>query len=548
MCARMVRTLLLAGVALAAAAASAQAGTVTATSPVQASGAVSPFASCSGGAAEGGTNFANSEVEPWVDVNPTDADDDEILGDNIVGYYQQDRWSNGGSKGLVAAVSFDDGASWIQTVPNQLTVCTDGSDAPFDRASDPWISFSPNGNLHAMSLVLDPDPSTGGFGDNGMVYNRSTDGGLTWDDPIVLRADFDPNYLNDKNSITADPNDSDFVYAVWDRVQDASRAQHAQDNPIGLGFKGPIWFARTTDGGETFEPAHKIYESGANKQTIGNQIVVEPDAEGGSLFDFFGDIVNSSERRRTFGPIGIAYIRSDNHGATWTKPFQVADQLPMSLFRASSTIDPETDPACPDPDGDGNCPIRGGDFIPEVAVNASNGDLYAVWMDSRFGTGGAPFGEGLFEHDSIAFTQSTDGGQTWSTPIKVNATPEEVAEEEVPVDNQQAFTPSVDVADDGTVTVTYYDFRNNTPDTSTLPTNYWANHCHPGSEDCSDPDSWDEETPIAGPFDITLAPFARGWFLGDYMGLTPDGNDLGSLFGSTDGSGPSSIFFSRLEP
>jgi hypothetical protein len=106
----------------------------------------------------------------------------------------------------------------------------------------------------------------------------------------------------------------------------------------------------------------------------------------------------------------------------------------------------------------------------------------------------------------------------------------------------------VDVADDGTVTVTYYDFRNNTSDTSTLPTNYWANHCHPGSEDCSDPDSWDEETPIAGPFDITLAPFARGWFLGDYMGLTPDGNDLGSLFGSTDGSGPSSIFFSRLEP
>jgi hypothetical protein len=540
----MVGILLMAAVVLVAAPLTAQADPLAATPPVQASGAVSPFAGCPGGPAEGGTNFANSEVEPWVDVNPTDADDDEILGDNIVGYYQQDRWSNGGSKGLVASVSFDDGLTWVQTVPNQLTLCTAGSGALFDRASDPWISFSPNGNLHALSLVLDPDPSTGGFGDNGVVYNRSTDGGLTWEDPIVVRADFDPDYLNDKDSITADPNDSDFVYAVWDRVHEAARAVHAQDNPIGLGFKGPIWFARSIDGGQSFEPAHKIYETGANKQTIGNQIVVEPAAEGGSLFDFFGDIVNGSERRKTFGPIGIAYLRSDNNGATWTKPFQVADQLPMSLFRASSTIDPQTDPNCPEADGDGNCPIRGGDFIPDVAVNASNGDLYAVWMDSRFGTGGVAFGPGLFQHDSIAFTQSTNGGQTWSTPIKVNATPET----NVPVGNQQAFTPSVEVADDGTIGVTYYDFRNNTSDPATLPTNYWANHCHPATEDCSNPGSWDEETAIAGPFDITLAPFARGWFLGDYMGLRADGNDLGSLFGSTDGSGPSSIFFSRLGP
>ena len=53
-----------------------------------------------------------------------------------------------------------------------------------------------------------------------------------------------------------------------------------------------------------------------------------------------------------------------------------------------------------------------------------------------------------------------DGGLTWSNPIKVNASPSGVA----------AFTPSVDVASDGTVAVTYYDFRNNTPNTSTLPT------------------------------------------------------------------------------
>jgi hypothetical protein len=539
--AKMVGALLVTSVAVVAAGTSAEASTFTATGPIPVSQAVSPFDTCAGGAANGGTNFPESEVEPWIDVNPHDTD-------NVVGYYQQDRWSNGGSKSNVAAVSVDGGATWTHTIPDQLTVCTHGPNAPFDRATDPWVSFGPTGDLHAASLVVDPDPLTGGFGDNGVVYNRSTDGGLTWDDPILLKSDTDPNYLNDKDSITADPNDSNFVYVVWDRAQDPSRAQHATDNPIGLGFKGPIWLARSVDGGDTFQPARKIYESGANKQTIGNQIVVEPQSKGGSLFDFFGDITNGSERRKTLGPVGLAAIRSDDHGATWTHPFLVADQLPMSLFRASSTIDPQDDPSCPDADANGNCPIRSGDFIPEVAVNPSNGNLYAVWMDSRFGTGGVPFGTGLFEHDSIAFTQSTNGGLTWSAPIKVNATPEQLDDEDVPVDNQQAFTPSVAVAADGTLTVTYYDFRNNTSDATTLPTDYWANHCHAATEDCTNPANWNEETHIAGSFDITSAPFAEGWFLGDYMGLASIGNSFGSLFGSTAGSGPSSIFFSKLGP
>ena len=44
--------------------------------------------------------------------------------------------------------------------------------------------------------------------------------------------------------------------------------------------------------------------------------------------------------------------------------------------------------------------------------------------------------------------------------------------------DQQAFTPAVDVAGDGTVTVTYYDFRNNTAIPATLDTDYFAVHCH----------------------------------------------------------------------
>jgi hypothetical protein len=496
---------------------------LTASPPVEAS-TTNPFAACPPDGS--GINFPGSEVEPWLEVNPVDPD-------NVAVFYQQDRYSNGGAKGNVAAVSPDGGLTFpTRSVPPQLARCTPGG-GPFERATDPWISFGPTGALHAMSLVLDPDPPTGGFGDNAMVYNRSTDGGLNWEPPIVLRQDTDPNFLNDKNSITADPNDPDFVYAVWDRVQEPSRAQHVPEHPIGLGFKGPIWFARTTNGGDSWEPARKIYETGANKQTIGNQIVVRPQGE---LFDFFGDIVNRSRRRGGIGPILVSFIVSRDRGATWSKPQAIDDQLPMSLFRASSTIDPEPVP-CPDPSQTGACPIRGGDFIPEVADHQSNGNLYAVWMDARFSF----FTTGAFRYDSIAFSQSTDGGSSWSAPIQVNLTPNSE-----PIDDRQAFTPSVDVAADGTLAVSYYDFRENTTDPATLLTRHYAAHCHPATENCANPASWNEETVIGSPFNIREAAFARGYFLGDYMGLDHDAGQFLPGFGSTLGGGPSSIFVSRV--
>jgi hypothetical protein len=501
----------------------ARADVFTASAPIAAS-TVNPVAACPPDGA--GTVFPGAEGEPFVAVNPTDPD-------NIVGVYQQDRYDNGGAQATVAAVSFDGGITWTQVAVPTMTRCLGGE---FDRASDPWVSFGPSGVAHAMSLVTNVAAGVGPFADNGMVYSRSRDGGLTWDDPILLTRDVNPRYLNDKNSITADPNAPSFVYAVWDRAQNPARDIRVPEHPIGLGFKGPIYFTRTTDGGDSWEPARKIYETGANKQTIGNQIVVRPQGE---LLAFFGDIVNNSRRRGGIGPVFVSYVVSRDRGETWSHPVRIDDQLPMTLFRASSTIDSELAP-CPDPALTGACPIRGGDLLPAVAVNRSNGTLYAVWMDARFSF----FQTGSFLWDSIAFSQSTDGGQTWSPAIQVNRTPPGSPQ------NSQAFTPAVHVADDGTVTVTYYDFRNNTASPATLDTDLWAVHCHAASEDCASASSWDEEMRVTpASFDIRAAAFARGYFLGDYQGLAPAGNSFVSFFATSQGgAGASSIFSVRLTP
>lgn len=499
------------------------AGSVFTAGPLTQASLVNPLAACPPDGA--GVNFPNAEVEPFLGVNPTN-------NANLIAVYQQDRYSNGGSKGSVAAVSQNGGATWTNVAIPTNTRCTGGR---YQRASDPWVSFSPNGVAHSMSLVTDPDPASGGFGANGMVYNRSASGGASWGPPIMLVTDEAGRYLNDKDSLTADPNNSDYVYAVWDRLQVPGRAVANPENVRGGAFKGPIMLARSTDNGRSFEPARKIYESGANKQTIGNQIVVRPQGE---LFDFFGDITNSSNRRDSIGPVNVSVIVSGDHGSTWSKPARIDDQLPMSLFRGDSTVDLEAAP-CPDPGATGACPVRSGDLIPDAAVDRGNGRLYVVWMDARFSF----FQTGAFRWDSIAYSQSLDGGRTWSPAIQVNRTPPGSAQ------NSQAFTPAVHVGNDGTVTVSYYDFRNNTASPATLDTTHWAVHCHAASEDCGNPAAWNEETQDSPTFNIRTAPFAFGYFLGDYMGLDSDGSgSFLSLFGSTDGVGPSSIFLRRLTP
>ncbi|HZD52032.1 MAG TPA: sialidase family protein [Woeseiaceae bacterium] len=412
--------------------------------------------------------FLNAEVEPFLAVNPSSPA-------NLIAVWQQDRWSNGGALGIMTGVSFDEGQTWtLQALP--FSRCAGGTTADggnFDRATDPWVTFSPDGVAYELGQTFTGAVRQAGSS-SAMRVSRSLDGGLAWSTPVTLILDGDAAF-NDKGSITADPFDSRFVYAVWDRIDSADH--------------GPTYFTRTTDAGESWEAPRSIYDAGPSDQTLNNQIVVLPDGTLIDCFTRFHTATDASSASTMTAIIGI--VRSPDRGASWSSLLKVDDALSVGVD------DPET-----------GARIRSAAFIASIAV-APDGGLWVAWQDGRFSG---------FARDAIAITHSIDGGLNWSEPVQVNGDPS------VP-----AFLPTVSVAIDGTIAVSYYDLRANTSDPNTLPTEYRLARSTDGIV-------W-TDTSIAGPFDLRMAPNASGLFLGDYQALRAIGTSFMPLFVQTTGAG-----------
>jgi hypothetical protein len=424
-----------------------------------------PFAGCTAGGP--GTNYPNAEVEPFVAAN----------GSNVVGVYQQDRWADGGAHGLVAGFSSDGGTSWGESFA-AFSTCSGGT---YDRASDPWVSFDTAGNAYQISLSASADLVT-----SAVLVSTSIDGGASWGPPATLISETTTAHFNDKESITGDPTRPGYVYAIWDRSSLPS--DNVSDTALlhSFAYRGEPIFSRTTDGGATWSAPRSIAATGANLFTIGNQIAVLPD---GTLVDVFEEFRGSGIQPSPNQDVE-AVMRSTDGGLTWSKPIKIANASTLPV------VDPDT-----------GQPVRSGADLPDIAVDSSTGTLYVVWATGLFSGG---------THDDIALSKSTDGGLTWSAPVRVNQTPNAAA----------AFTAAVDVSSDGSIGVTYYDFRSNTPAAGAL-TDYWLAHSHDGGATFS-------EQHVAGPFDIETAPVSRGFFLGDYEGLTHIGPDFLPFFVMTN--------------
>ena len=354
---------------------------------------------------QSGTVYLGSEVEPWLAVNPADPD-------NMVGFFQQDRWSTGGARNLVFATTKDGGQTWRnQGVPG-ITMVAGGS---YERATDPWVDFGPGNRVYGLTLAFDDSTPR-----NGVFMSTSRDGGRTWGPPVTVIVDTSLQFFNDK---TADAADSGYrspfrgnAYVTWDRL-----VAPVTSDPDS--FTGPAMFSRSTNGGTSFSTPQVIYDTGTNEQTIGDVPVVLPDGTIVVAGTFIDADANQS----------IFVVRSGDGGVHWSRPKLVQDQPTYSIPN-----------------------VRGGDTVPSFAVDRRTGRIYAAWEDSRPSVGA---------RDDILVMSSDDAGRTWSDPVLANDTPSGA---------QSAFTPAVQVDGQGRVGLVYYDLRADaSPDDAQQLTTEW---------------------------------------------------------------------------
>ena len=161
-------------------------------------------------------------------------------------------------------------------------------------------------------------------------------------------------------------------------------------------------------------------------------------------------------------------MRSTNAGLTWSAPIRIgsADFGPAPFVRASASPDPAVAP---------------------------DGTVYVTFPGP----------------DRILIVKSIDGGRTWSPPRVVAL-------------GDWAMIPTAAVASDGAIGVSYYDFRNGN-DSPGLMADFWFSSSRDGGQ------SWSEQH-VSGPFDMTRAPYAQGFFVGDYEGMEAAGTKFVPVF------------------
>jgi hypothetical protein len=427
-----------------------------------------------------GQQTPSSEAEPMVASNPREPG-------QVIAVYQQDRFPvDGGALANLASVSGDGGRTFTQVIPPRVSRCTGGSK---ERASDPWISFGPDGTAYAAHLTFDDNPAlaAGGLaGPTALSSQTSSDGGHAWNAPVTI---VDANLYDDRESITADPRRPGVAYVAWVRRLGS------------FGENGQFMFARTTDGGKSWSAPQTVYTPGPLKLPDPILIDVMPD---GTLVATFVVIDASYAISSSPVPFGIFAMRSTDDGASWTGPVQIG-----------STV--STTPHDPDSGSE----VRSLAIVTTAHVGNT---LYAAWNEIRG------------ERDSVLrLTASADGGKTWSKPTEIAQI------------KGQAFLPALAAQPDGTLGLLWDDTRNDKPNDKQLTTDVWFTSSGDGGR------SWHQAHVAGPFDALTASETSStnvaGHFLGDYQGLIALQGAFGAVFAAskpTAQQGPSDIFFARV--
>jgi hypothetical protein len=300
-------------------------------------------------------------------------------------------------------VTMDGGLTWKTVAPQDQQDFVQGDDA---------VAFSSDGVAYHVHLSFDGiRVERPGRAESGIITSTSRDGGLTWNEPVPAIDHINSvTPFEDKPGIVTDNAPaSSFkgnVYLAWTRF-DIYGSHDPQCHT-------QIYFSRSVDGGKTFSMPFRISDSGGDCIDSDNTVEGAVPAVGpkGEVYVVWA------------GPLGLVFDKSLDGGLTFGKD-KVIGQMPGGW-----------DFPMPGLDRANGMPVTGVD----LSAGPHKGTLYVNWIDERNGD------------LDVFVASSSDGGETWSAPVRVNDDP-------LKNGKAQFFTwMSVDPVD-GSVNTVFYDRR-----------------------------------------------------------------------------------------
>lgn len=240
-----------------------------------------------------------------------------------------------------------------------------------------------------------------------IVSQKSTDGGKTWNSGTYM-GHF-PGKNQDKQWAIVDDKSND-IYCTWTQFDN-----YGSSNKLDSSY---ILFSKSIDNGKTWTAAKRINKTAGDCIDDDNTVEGAVPAVGpeGEIYVAWA------------GPEGIVFDRSLDKGETWLK-----DDIFVSDFPGGWNYEVPGIYRC--------------NGLPITCCDLSNGQyrgyIYINWTDQRNG-----------ENDTdVWLSRSTDNGNTWESPIRVN--------DDLP-GRQQFFTWMTIDQSTGYLYFIYYDRRNHT--------------------------------------------------------------------------------------
>lgn len=414
---------------------------------------------------------ADQGNEPTIAVNPLDP------GNIVIGWRRFEPFSTVKQAGY--GYSFDGGISWGTDV---LPVV-----AGTER-TDPVLDVDSAGNFYYQSMAHGATNASSVF--------RSDDGGLTWSEPVH-------QFTGDKNWLAIDKTGGDSngnIYSTW------RTSGSAGSDPNYL----PKYFIRSADGGLSYrEPdqALPIPAFGFGRIAIGPA----------------GEVYLSGIDETVLSVNSIGLIRGGHY---FLKSVNAKDPASSPTFTArkvdmGGNVIGLYAPATPNPLG------ALGDL--QIASDQSNGNIYMLTHAQAYAW--QPGDDPL----DVYFVRSSDGGETWSHPLRVN--------DDAPGANAFQWFPMLGVAPNARIDAVWYDTRNGNGGISQL---YYAYSWDGGL-------SWSGNHAVTPAFNTHLPTLLvngearQGSKMGDYTQLVSDADGAHIAYTATY-NGEQDVYYLRVFP